>query len=422
MHIQTRYLVLGLLSLFILNFSAPAFGLNRTFDVFENAPMTTGSELGGSCSDVHLLENPNDPLHEIPIYDQGETALCYAYVVSQMAEYALRKNQDWQKELGLPEGEHFSAIWASSTYKNGKGLGIRIRKNSMGSGYFQTAYRDYNQAGVCKPKVYEKAIREFKGNSRLSDPDYFYLFEKFWALRENGNASPESVKLLLSQKDVQRIQNRVFPNNGSAQMEDELIRIRDQVNGVPNVWIDKKKKNQYIQKTALAACTEPDARIYPNLPKTRQMGLGWATRAKLKREIDSTLDSSDPEPIAIGYCSAIYSENDDRAGRAGKRRVLLPRIHRIFEIEKCVLHYSLIIGRQRSPETGKCQYLVRNTSGRDFWTSRYPCLCEKKDGSGYENCRYDKVRSPSSDRVVGCFIDEEPLLNSVYDLVFFDRG
>jgi hypothetical protein len=84
----------------------------------------------------------------------------------------------------------------------------------------------------------------------------------------------------------------------------------------------------------------------------------------LVKDIDSLLDKGEIVGFALQY--NLMSENDERTGG----------------------HATVIMGRRQNPETGDCEYLIRNSWGKD---------CTDPEGSGFtchkkcdsnNNCRY----------------------------------
>ncbi len=407
-----------------------SLALSETIPAFETS--TEIPEAAENCGYRNLYETPDDPLSQIPIYEQGETDLCYAYTAAQLTEYYLRKNSLWHAE------DHINPLWIAIAYKGGHSKGIRIKTNELGHGFFNTAFKDMADLGICDPRVFEKSLAAYKDRSRLSDPDFFFLYEAIWdqrARHENiftktGQEYDQAIKALSARADFQRISARAFAHlldsessSGSSPatkmraaerlLERELRKIHRIVKDVPEDWVAKRKKIRYLREVVFGACTG-QALLKPELPKSESIGFGWATNRKLKLGIDRMLDAPVPAPAGIGYCGRIYSDDSGIGAKAGRRNGFLPRIAKAIN-PKCSAHYSLIVGRRKS-DAGGCQYLVRNSYGRDFWTERYDCLCEKKNHLGYETCRYNKDTSPTSDRVVGCWIDEKPILNSLYDV------
>ncbi len=375
-----------------------------------------------TCSPVNLYEDAANPLQVMPISHQGETSLCYAYTAAQLTEYVLRKDGQWTGDA------HLNPLWIAISYKGGKSRGIRFQRNQLGHGFFQTAFHDMEKLGICDPSVFEAAIHDYKGDSVLSDPDYFFLFEEFWEQRAKsrglfgkGDIDFEAtLKKLEKTADYVNIRTRVFgrmaetrERDPGARFEVELRRIFAVVRDVPEVWIKKKNKMRYLREVVLAGC-KGDVLKHPDLPESKSIGLGWATNAKLERAISSQLDTSSPQPVGIGYCAKIYEEDDRSAKRAGSHLKILPRAVKVLANGRCEAHYSLVVGRR--PTSSGCQYLVRNTYGRDFWTHRYECFCVNEAGDGYESCRFNPEKPESTDRVLGCWIDRKPLLNSVYDI------
>lgn len=427
------------------------YALSETHPALENGP-EEAADPKDPCGPVNFYERPTDPIAEIPIYQQGETDLCYAYTAAQLTEYYLRKNGSWKTD------DHINPLWIAIAYKGGRSKGIRIKNNELGHGFFHTAFVDMADLGICSPDVFEKALFDFKtkfaANHKprsprskfdlpvLSDPDFFYLFEAIWDQRARSDRfyTPKTrdefreylsaIKQLSLRPDFRRISQRAFGHIFASHRTDgttisdramsaqkilqrELRQIHEIVLDVPETWVAKRKKIRYLRDVVFQACTG-DALMKPELPEVKSMGLGWASNRRLKAGIDRMLDAVDPQPVGIGYCAKFYSANDTKAKKGARRNGLLPRGLKAIN-KNCAPHYSMIVGRRKSPTNGSCQYLVRNTYGRDFWTKRYECLCEKTDGTGFEKCRHtDAV--PKSDRVVGCWVDQKPMLNALYDV------
>lgn len=432
-------------------FAPTAHALSDWVPAFELAAPSENAaeESAAGCRSMNFYERARDPLAEIPIYEQGETDLCYAYTAAQLTEYYLRKSSAWVGD------EHVNPLWIAIAYKGGHSRGIRIKNNELGHGFFHTAFKDMADLGICDPKVFERALFGFKEKfadayqrptllahgrtgdlsvPSLADPDFFFLFEEMWNQRARGDRFftektrgdfrefEAAIEQLAARPDFRRIRDRAFAHfsrsapegfRNDALFDRELRRIHDIVMDVPDAWVAKRKKIRYLRDVVFQACTG-DALLKPDLPEVKSMGLLWASNRRLKSAIDRMLDSLDPQPIGIGYCSLIYHADDASAKKGAKRNPLLPRLSRTLG-KDCMAHYSMIVGRRKSPTANACQYLVRNTYGRDFWTKRYDCLCEKAGRQGFEDCRYSDA-SPKSDRVVGCWIDEKPLLSALYDV------
>jgi hypothetical protein len=362
------------------------------------------------CSTRNLYEIPSNPIHEIPIADQGETALCYAYTVGQLTEAYLRESGQWKLD------GHIDPLWAALTYKSGTSTGIRIRPNTLGNGLFKTAFHDLEKAGICDPSVASQAIERYKNGSLLEDADFFQVFELLWDLRAEkpeyfeGSAIDFSAifSSLASEYRFKGIAERLGKR---PEFDRDIRALISQIAGIRSEVFKSSLKISYLRSVVLKDCSG-DALLHFKLPKPESRGLTFETNASLKRGIDRMLDTASPLPVGIGYCAGIYSRNAKYFENASRRGALLPRFTKALRYT-CGAHYSTVVGRRKN-EYGKCQYLVRNTYGRDFWTKRYECLC--KNGNRFEACKYDEEHSPKSDSVVGCWFDEEPLLNSLYDV------
>ena len=101
-----------------------------------------------------------------------------------------------------------------------------------------------------------------------------------------------------------------------------------------------------------------------------------------------------------------------------KRKALLPRVLGIATQKSCSPHYSLIVGKRPSSEADHCDYLVRNSYGTGFWTNKYECYCEEKDGSK-RNCSAAKDKGNPDLKVLGCWIDGNDLSRVTFDIAHF---
>ena len=425
-----------------MRYLSNGFGSFAVLATLLSLPFSARSD-DAPCTYRTVYDSPDSPIHDIPIYDQGNTTLCYAYTAAQMTEYYLRKLGEWplagSSSSGSSNGisnngskeHHIPPLWVAVNYKGSRKLGIRFRKNNVGNGYIQTALADLGRAGFCDSETYDREISKFKNGISFNDADFLLFFEGFWQRRRNrpDEGYAEAIRNLLK--------NRVYGNTVKEMMgheiseEDEmssqeipgdmtpeippgiyldLKQIFETVSEVPFSMIQKKEKMDYLKDVVLASC-KGDQISPANLPKRKAFGLGFGSNSKLKRLIDEKLNLAESEPIGIGYCSRVYSS---KPGGAVKRKAFLPRFLRLLNDGACGAHYSMVVGR-RPAAGGSCEYLVRNTAGKGFWSKNRDCLCEKKNGAGYENCRFSS-ESKTSDRVVGCWVGEEPLLNSTYDL------
>ncbi len=370
------------------------------------------------CRETNLLDSRGALLDAIPIYDQSETDLCYAYTAAQLAEFELRDRLDM-----LPsDSSHIEAIWTAMAYKGSHRPGIRFRTHNLGQGYLPTAMADLVAAGSCDGEKFRKGLSRWMGSTSYSVAQYAYLYESFWEERASirGGSFEETLSRRMSDPDFRLVATgsdaalAALPSHTLL----ELRRIHAQVESAPNSAILGGMKVRHLVKTYFKEC-QKGRRDLKALAPLKTMGSGYARNASLAGFIEQVLAGTAPRPVAVGYCSKIYSENPVEAEAAGRRRAWTPRISRVVANGSCSAHYSLIIGQR--PSAQGCEYLVRNTAGTKRWSRRHSCECRTSTvASGHIDC--DLIPGPdSSKEVLGCWLDETPLLNSVYDLAAFER-
>lgn len=370
------------------------------------------------CQETNLLDSRAGILDSIPIYDQSETNLCYAYSAAQLAEFELRD----RLELLPSDATHLQALWTAMSYKGSHSAGIRFRTQNLGQGYLPTAMKDLISAGSCDGEAFQKGLARWMGSTPYSQAEFTYLYESFWEERSSlkSNAFGAVLTRLMADPDFRRVVTGSDDPASAlpASTLKELRRIHAQVASAPRAAVIAGSKVRHLLRTYFKEC-QSARRSLAALPALKAIGSGYAKNPKLAGFIEQVLGGPAPRPVAVGYCSKIYSDDAAEAEAAGRRTEWAPRISRVVANGSCSAHYSLIIGQRPGP--AGCQYLVRNTAGTTRWTHRYACECRTSAGaSGHADC--DLIPGPeSSKQVLGCWLDEAPLLNSVYDLAAFAR-
>lgn len=113
-----------------------------------------------------------------------------------------------------------------------------------------------------------------------------------------------------------------------------------------------------------------------------------------ERQISGLLNQPNAQPLAIKYCSAVLRKGSSYEGNPLNFPLGMGK-----EAKDCGLHESLIIGERKSPKTGHCQYLVRNTWG---------VSC---------NQGYAKEWDCESGSI---WIDQDALTKNIYSLSYFN--
>lgn len=375
-----------------------------------------------TCQAINLLDQKGAILDSIPIYDQSETDLCYAYSSAQLLEFELRDRLD----LLPSDSSHIEALWTAIAYKGSRIPGIRFRTHNLGQGYLPTAMRDLIAAGSCDGESFKTGLVRWMGSTPYSMAEFTFLYESFWEERGSlkSNAFGDVLSRLMADPDFRLVvTGSEKPSSGLPETAlGELRRIHAQVASVPRSRITAGAKVRHIRKTYFTECAQ-GRRSLGSLPALKSIGAGFVSNEKLSSVINEVLSSSRPRPLAVGYCSKIYSDSDAEAREAARRTKWAPRLSRVLANGSCSAHYSLIIAQRpvRRVASGGCEYLIRNTAGTRRWSHRHACECRTSSvASGHADC--DSLPgTEESKQVLGCWLDEASLLNSTYDLAAFER-
>jgi len=369
-----------------------------------------------TCQSLNLMQSEYEFLEPVPIYDQGATNTCYAHVLSQQLEYALRKQKKWSGE------DHLSPYWIATAHKTEGHPLLRIRSSKLGFSSVHLALGNLRESKVCKPSIVSAGIVRTKGAISMSDEDFFFLFEKFWAY--TVPSIPREFNLILDhlrQEETflswwtDRILERKTLQEGS--LLEVFERVKELRQEAPKVL----ESTRYMRDYIFGECQFENLLSY-HIPPLSPLGRGmfYETNTTLSGQIDQVLRGTrhSAQPAVIGYCGRVFDIEKENIPWFS---FLLPRVLRatLFE-ERCSPHYSLVVAQKPLPtdKTG-CQYLVRNTRGSLVFSKQDDCLCDLGDGRATA-CRYNdlKDRGIIPKKVFGCWARGSELLPEIFDLAF----
>lgn len=407
-----------------------------------------------ACSPVSLYEQPDNPLHKIPIYDQDGDGSCYAYTSSQLIDYHnLKKN---------PDHKPSSALWIAFAhkYKNHKFMSKFFNRitnprrmfgiaepNQLGYSDINLALSDIRDVGICDIDVVQNAIKKFRITDKINDDEFLYLFNlvhgQVKELKKKDPYIEEADKkrifdIALNDLIEQRDKDILDPQDKQTTLTNlNSLRIRPQLvcgpesptpeaeelysNLMSAFSFEKKNKQLEILKDEIFKdCFAEGAIKKVEIPKTEHVGEFYASNKRLLKNIDEALDKKN-SPAGIGYCSKVMDNPDFTPPvKLGPRGIIpKPRVLQLASaenVQKCSPHYSLVVARR--PKGNQCQYMVRNTYGSHFWNEYMDCTCEK-NGKQFD-CSY-KTHGDQDLKVLGCWINGENLAESTFSVTSFKQ-
>lgn len=103
----------------------------------------------------------------------------------------------------------------------------------------------------------------------------------------------------------------------------------------------------------------------------------------IQAKLTSALTAPNALPTEVAFCSAVIMPLDQYRVWKDIEKIPAPKGDSWITHPKCGWHAALIIGQEKNPVTGKCQYRVRNSHGAECGQSTcndLRCKCESKTG------------------------------------------
>lgn len=351
------------------------------------------SAFSADCTPVNLYDSQTSPFHRMPIYNQGELNTCYAYTASQLIDfYRFTKDQN-ATELTNP-------IWTALIHKIN--TPIHWNPDNLDFSRMTWVFDNLEDHGICKAEVMERAIDKLRnGNSNLTDEDILFFFQSLWDEFHNTKKIYHSREKTYQQAYDTVSKNEYFGGKIKTSLAEQFHFI---------VYRFEDKRLDALKNGVFGECKGMN--LLPiELPPRKSSGFGFASNAKIQRHIEETL--ADSVPMGIGYCYNLVQNGPGFRGIKFKPRI----IGMAFKNELCAAHYSMVVGKRPNAETGKCEYLIRNSFGTGFWTDKWNCTCRnsKKTKNEYFDCKASEAIKESLE-VVGCWIDSGDLAENTFDL------
>lgn len=307
------------------------------------------------CSPVNLITSPSSPFTKIPVYDQKDANICYAFSAAQMMNYYLIKTGADRPSV--------HPVWIALNYalgKNRKGLEIGHTKYSI---------ERLSEAFNCDAEIVSKALKSWAGTENIPESRIIAFIEKY----ADGRNIPESSDPLILSMYSRLRELALHPV-------------------------------QVVESILAPVCTKRTVIPVPKVKKYNHSDLH--DDEAYERFLLQRL-STNETPISIAYCSKVWKEPDYDG-------IELTFLGKRDKLKKdCAYHESLVVGKKKTGD--KCQFLVRNTWG-DKWKSgnkKWKCLCrDRMSGKFYDDCE-SSTHPDEQYAVEACWIDSGKLSKNV---------
>ncbi len=320
------------------------------------APASAASQ--DDCSAVRL-DAPGGPMEfsKMPVLNQGNTPLCFAYAAAQMIDaYRFSHDTKQPKQLTSP----LALATQDGVYNNE--FRTKNHISPLEGGMIWMAIGAGRRAGSCSYEAIQKLPGSEELNSAIQELKNLYAYGQARPtasskLRAPGENTDEVADLILCKFPV--LETLSSSNKTIVRQLKAALRSRS-VSPFLKEVIDLACKNHTTPLSNLPAPEHLDAdEVLARFP-------GEKASEHFIHLIHERLSTKNPQPIGITYCASIlFQKNREKSIFTGD-----------FDYDlNCNLHASVIIGRRKAPD-GSCQFLIRNAAGPTCDSYYDPKQCE----------------------------------------------
>ncbi len=316
-----------------------------------------------SCEKVRL-DVGTASVSRLPVLDQGQEGLCYAYTATQLID-AWRFSHGDNKIDYLTSPVYGGALYARD-FKKAEEIGDIHREIEQLN---CESISSINGPNKCTEKLIN-LIGLSISKSKYTDLSGGYTDFVIASLRKNKsacdshdlfgrNGQKEYTQLI---HPLMKFISRSSEEGGSAVENFEKVNcslrktIPNFIGDIQKIVKSDKNTNDILIQFFDKVC---ERRVdLSHIPKEQSLLLEPQNRTTAKNKIASLLSLKNPQPIGIEYCSGV-----------------------LFDKKECGKHASMIVGREM--RNGKCSYLIRNSWGKkcrfksDFENLKYAHECDQ---------------------------------------------
>jgi hypothetical protein len=325
----------------------------------------------GDCADVRL-DDKGKSMENVPALDQLSFGDCYAEVASEMVDAYRFSHGDKRTNL------HSEPLMTAIEIGQSKGW------KDLDYGYTPCqAVDDFRKNGACNMA----SVIEKDGETPESYMARYIGFQNSIAtLAQSTTANADQISREVSGDSVSICDD--LANGGMA---------RGSGAAVSSIQTDLLKNGNVAMMESLreSLCSgSAHFNLQTPLPACNVFSPSEARQpGTFDQTIQWRLNLPNAQPVAISFCSAILT-----AGRSFQVNLDDVAAGKADASNKCEDHAALVIGSRKNPQTGKCQYLVRNSWGTA--------------------CEYSKDWQCDTGKG-NLWIDRDTLVNNIYRISYF---
>jgi hypothetical protein len=282
------------------------------------------------CGDLRLDHSFQDPMTFVPVRDQGEIGSCYANAGATLIDaYRYSKGQRG---------------WASATTLHLlKSASEEETDWKQAGGQVSSVIDAARKFGICvHPRVEEQFSIPEKNDTAVRR-----LAEIYARLHERNLRGEDLVgQFSQAQRAARTVIACLSAHGFPALFLPPVVEIA--------YLLQKHTEIEFLAGLARRICDGSGATERVALPELVDKDfLGQGDEA-VRKEVDTTLDRS-KLPINVSFCSEVLRDPTYRGW-----------VKEIGGWSRCGHHESVLIGRRWEPVRGRCEYLLRNSWGREW--------------------------------------------------------
>ncbi|MGE3609241.1 MAG: hypothetical protein AB7I27_06600 [Bacteriovoracaceae bacterium] len=339
------------------------------------------------CSSQNLITEPNSPFNNIPVYNQEDSRICYAYTAAQMMDYHLIKNGAKDRSI--------HPLWAALT------INKRIDQPSLPTGSTALTINSMRHASNCDYAQVVEAVKEWTKISGMSENELISFLDLFY---ENIQKAKKKKSFFKRNKLTEEELDQIYADSVGTQMLNSCIQLEEWVSLYAQIKLLASLTPTEIFSSILEKKCLNGEKLKNKTPKA--VDIFKKRNKSLADEINSYLTQTH-EPIGINYCTNFWQTPNYQGYLNNKLS------------KDCLMHASIIVGQKEVNQ--QCQYLIRDTAGSE-WNdnnSQWKCLCKNKVTSEFvDDCTHE-THSNLLYRVEACWVPEKIINNNTHSLTKF---
>ncbi len=367
-------------------------------------------------------------IKQMPLYDQGQVGICYAYSAIQLLDHWRETKQHTfgktfagkkysYKKMGV-SSPVYAALLTRIVQEKGNPY---QNKTNLDAGNINLALKMIKKMGMCREDVIQKAINQYAGKNSIDQGEFTELVHLLFL---NFPTNPDQLRKMSDKQIKDKLFYGKFNYVGRKIGDDGNIAKIFRTIGANLRNGNLTNFMHYIFKDCL-----DEKNIYKlskNIPDPKNIMIRKDNVESMKKHLRTLLNRKDAQPVGVGYCSE-FLKNKRYVGTKPHGQPSYAGQMVTRDPKTCGGHASIIIGQKKIG--GRCHYLIRNTWGKDC--SKYDWKCEtigKGEGMGIwveEGALFKNLMSmtylyPGIEKPIQCTVEMKGMKKDTFRMEYPD--